>query len=93
MKESQREKGAGLSIHAQDWARCKRGQHRGATRRELSARSATEIQFKSMKEQQYYLKTTPEISIFVPSYLLNQLVLAQAVVIKVVDLRDISNFI
>ena len=47
---------------------------------------------KILKEQQYYLKSMPEISIFVPSYLLNQLVLAQAVVIKVVDLRDISNF-
>ena len=47
---------------------------------------------KIMKEQQYYLKSTPEISIFIPSYPLNQLVLAQAVVIKVVDLRDISNF-
>ena len=47
---------------------------------------------KILKEQQYYLENTPEISIFVPSYLLNQLVLAQAVVIKVVELRDISNF-
>ena len=47
---------------------------------------------KILKEQQYYVKSTPEISIFVPPYLLNQLVLAQAVVIKVVDLRDISSF-
>ena len=47
---------------------------------------------KILKEQQYYLENTPEISIFVPSHLLNQIVLAQAVVIKVVDLRDISNF-
>ena len=80
MKESEREKGAGLSIHAQEWARW---QARAAQRSHAARavyRSAIEIQFKSMKEQQYYLKTTPEISIFIPSYLLNQLVLAQAAV-------------